>query len=126
MRRAGEDFRGPPPAKQANNRYAVVAALGLTVQSEIRYQGQIRPQIRAVSLDLKGMVGRRTPAVVGNKLRDHGSTVVACEHHRSLEALRARDEDAETVMERIGGDPRFVRRADTFAATTASDRMLTN
>ena len=28
--------------KQANNRYSVAAALGLTVQSAIRYQGQIR------------------------------------------------------------------------------------
>jgi hypothetical protein len=52
-----------------------------------------------------------------NALRDYGPTVVDCGHHRSLEALRARDEDAETVMERIGGDPRFVRRADVLAAS---------
>src|SRR5258708_29101756 len=46
-----------------------------------------------------------------NALRDFGRIVVDSEDHGPLESLWARDEDTEATLERIGGDPRFMRAA---------------
>ena len=37
--------------------------------------------------------------------------VIERKHHRALESLRTRDQNAEAALERIGIDPRFMRAA---------------
>ena len=51
-----------------------------------------------------------------NALRDHCRIVVESKYHRPLESLWAGDEDAEAALERIRGDPRFVRATRLPAA----------
>jgi len=48
--------------------------------------------------------------------RDHRRVVVESKHHDALESLWACDEDAEATLERVGGNPRFVRAAGIPAA----------
>jgi hypothetical protein len=51
-----------------------------------------------------------------NPFRDHDRVVIYREYHNPLEAARARDENAESALERVARDPGFVGGADVFAA----------
>ena len=48
--------------------------------------------------------------------RDHGRIVVGGERHGALESMRPSDEDAEPAIERVGGNPRFMRTRRVPAA----------
>jgi hypothetical protein len=47
---------------------------------------------------------------------DHARFIVDRERHGALESMRARDEDAESAIERVGGDPCFMRAPRMLAA----------
>jgi hypothetical protein len=49
-------------------------------------------------------------------LRDHGRIVVNRERDGALKSMRPRDEDSKPAIERIGGNPRFVRSRRVSAA----------
>ena len=64
-------------------------------------------------------------------LRDHGGIIVNCEGHGTLKSVWPGDKDAETAIEWVGGDPRFMRttrmpaasdncRLDALAAVTGN------
>lgn len=50
-----------------------------------------------------------------SRARDHGCIVVHRKGHGAFKSMRPHDEDAESAIERVGGDPRFVRAARVFA-----------
>jgi hypothetical protein len=61
---------------------------------------------------------RYSSIVSRTPLRDHRRIVVDGKRHRALESMCPRDEDPETAIERVGGNPRFMR---TYSVPAASD-----
>jgi hypothetical protein len=51
-----------------------------------------------------------------NPFRDDDRIIIYREDHSPLEPVRARDENSESALERVGRDPGFVRRRDVFPA----------
>src|ERR1039457_2468302 len=58
------------------------------------------------------------------QLRDHRGIAVESECHGPLKSMRARDEHAESTLERVGGNPRLMR--STFVAAKVEESVTSN